>query len=104
MWDVLILALVEIVGDFGLKKYANTGVLSSLFTGIGGYVMVVIMLIVSLKNSSVLYVNNAWDGLSSLLESIAAFVFLGERFSSSSQYFGVIMIIGGIYFLKTPLF
>ena len=40
------LTCVEIVGDFGLKEYANNGGITSLVTGILGYVGVVIMLII----------------------------------------------------------
>lgn len=33
-------------------------------------------------------VNNAWDGTSSLLETIFAYVVLGERFDNYLQYLG----------------
>ena len=48
-------------------------------------------------------VNAAWDGMSALIESVAAFVVLGERFESKSQYVGVVFIILGLYLLKIPL-
>jgi multidrug transporter EmrE-like cation transporter len=48
-------------------------------------------------------VNAAWDGTSALLESIAAFIFLGERFDHYSQYGGVVMIVLGLYLLKIPI-
>jgi hypothetical protein len=48
-------------------------------------------------------VNNAWDGTSSLLESIFAYVVLGERFDNYLQYLGAGSIIFGLYLLKIPL-
>ena len=56
-----LLSLIEIVGDFGLKQYANHGGIFSLMTGIIGYIGVVCMLIVSLQGSTILIVNGAWD-------------------------------------------
>ena len=61
------------------------------------------MLIINLQDSTVLLVNNAWDGTSSLIESIYAYVILGERFENYYQYFGVVLIVYGLYLLKIPL-
>ena len=98
-----ILSLVEIVGDFGLKQYANHGGILSLITGIIGYMGVVCMLIISLQGSTILMVNGAWDGISTLFNSIAAYIFLGERFDDIWQYLGLGFIILGLYLLKIPL-
>lgn len=96
------LSLVEIIGDFGLKQYANDGGIKYLGVGIIGYIGVMTMLVVSLQNSSVLVVNNGWDAISSIIESIAAYVILGERFDNYLQYLGIIFIILGLYLLKIP--
>ena len=48
-------------------------------------------------------VNNAWDGTSSLLESLFADIVLGERFDNYLQYLGIGSIILGLYLLKIPL-
>ena len=101
--QILGLSIVEIAGDVALKEYANGKGLAYLGVGIAGYIGVVIMLIVSLQNSTVLMVNNAWDGTSSLIESIYAYVILGERFDNFFQYFGVVFIVCGLYLLKIPL-
>ena len=52
--EITMLSLTEIVGDFALKKYANGGTGFHLFVGVLGYIGVVIMLIISLKGSTVL--------------------------------------------------
>jgi len=100
--QIMALSTIEIIGDFALKEFANKGGLVSLTVGIGGYIGVVYMLIVSLQGSTVLLVNGAWDGISALLESIAAYIFLGERFHSGFQYVGLFLIIIGVYLLKIP--
>ena len=100
--ELFALSLVEVVGDFALKKFANEGGKLNLSIGIIGYIFVVILLIVSLRGSTVLLVNNGWDAMSTLIESAAAYFILGERFQHKSQYFGVIFIIFGLYMLKVP--
>jgi len=96
------LSCVEIIGDFGLKSFANDAGLAYLGVGIIGYIGVISILTYSLQGSSILLVNNGWDAISSIMESLAAFIFLGERFDHYMQYVGIVFIILGIYFLKIP--
>lgn len=96
------LSAIEIVGDFALKRFANEGGAHFLGLGILGYVGVVSMLIVSLQGSSLLVVNSGWDAINALMGSLAAYIFLGERFDSYQQYIGLIFIIMGLYLLKIP--
>ena len=100
--QILTLSVVEIIGDFALKEFANKGGLLPLSIGVGGYIGVVYWLIVSLQDSNILLVNGAWDGISTIVESIAAYIFLGERFNSYIQYIGLVLIIIGVYLLKIP--
>ena len=101
--QILALSLVEIVGDFGFKTYANKGGLIPLMTGIGGYIGIAVLLVISLQGSTILMVNGAWDGISALLESLAAYVFLGERLHNYLQYVGLVLITSGVYLLKIPM-
>jgi multidrug transporter EmrE-like cation transporter len=101
--QILALSLTEIIGDTALKQYANDQGIMYLGIGIIGYIGVVILLIISLQDSSLLMVNNAWDGTSSLLGSLFAYFILGERFDNYLQYFGVFSILLGLYLLKIPL-
>ena len=98
-----ILCLAEIVGDFGYKEFANKGGVKNFTIGTVGYIGVIYTLIRSLQGSQVLLVNAAWDGMSALIESIAAIVILGERFDDPWKYFGIILIIGGLFFLQIPV-
>jgi len=58
---------------------------------------------VSLQGSTILMVNGAWDGISTIMNSLAAYIVLGERFESWIQYFGLLLIIIGLFLLKIPL-
>lgn len=100
--QIVTLSAAEIVGDFALKEFANKGGVLPLSVGIAGYIGVVYFLIVALQGSTVLFVNGAWDGISALMESIAAYFFLGERFHNPIQYVGLALIIVGVYLLKIP--
>lgn len=99
-WDIVALSTVEIYGDFNLKWYAHNPTWEYLFHGLLGYAGVIFFLIRSLRGSSVLYVNGMWDGMSGLIESVAAYVLLGERLTNPSQYFGLLLTIVGIVLLK----
>ena len=101
--ELLLLSGVEIIGDFSYKQFANVGGIAPFIIGTISYIAVVALLIVSLQNSTVLMVNAGWDGISGLLESICAYVFLGERFQHFSQYIGIFMISIGLYLLKIPM-
>lgn len=101
--DLGSLILIEIVGDFGYKKFADEGGIKNFMVGTTGYIGVIYYLIRSLQGTQLLLVNAAWDGLSALLESIAAIVFLGERFDDPTKYIGIVLIVIGLFFLKIPL-
>lgn len=101
--DIIPLVLTEIVGDFGYKLFANKGGYKPFLVGTVGYIGVVYFLIRSLQGSNILLVNGAWDGVSALIESIAAIVFLGERLDNPYQIIGLILIIIGLFCLKIPL-
>ena len=100
---ILGLSFTEIIGDVALKEYANDKGIMYLGIGIAGYIGIMVLLVLSLQDSTILLVNNAWDGTSSLIESLYAFFILGERFDNYLQYFGIIFIIIGLYLLKIPL-
>lgn len=98
------LILTEIIGDFGLKIYANNNNLFFLFIGLFGYVGVILSLIYNLKGSQIILVNAAWDGLSALIESIAAIIILKEKFNEPNKYVGLTLIIIGLFCLKIPFY
>jgi multidrug transporter EmrE-like cation transporter len=42
-----------------------------------------------------------WDGISGILESAAAYVFLGDRLSKPTEYLGLVLTFIGIFLLKS---
>ena len=101
--DIGLIVITEIVGDFGYKKFAEKGGLENFAVGTIGYIGVIYTLIRSLQGSQVLVVNAAWDGLSALVESIAAIIILGEGFDDPWKYAGIGFIIIGLFLLKLPV-
>lgn len=101
--DIGALIVTEIIGDFGYKDFANHGGIKNFAVGTAGYIGVIYFLIRSLQGSNILLVNAAWDALSALIESAAAFIILGERFHDPWKYFGIGMIVTGLFFLKIPM-
>jgi multidrug transporter EmrE-like cation transporter len=102
---VFLLSVIEIFADFQLRFYAQTNNTFNLGFGILGYLGVVYFLIQALRLENVLYVNALWDGMSGLIESIAAFVILGDRLKLTQNYVGIVLIVAGVYLtkLKIPL-
>jgi multidrug transporter EmrE-like cation transporter len=97
---IILLSVVEIYGDFALRFYAQTNKASYLMHGLVGYAGVVYFLIQSLRLDNLLYVNGMWDGVSGILNSVAAYTILGDRLKHSSQYLGLGLIISGIAMMK----
>ena len=98
---LILLAISEIFGDFNFKTFARTGTSSSFFRGSLGYIGVIYFLIRSLRMSNVLYVNAQWDGMSAIIESLAAYFILGERLNKPREYCGILVIILGIFMLHS---
>ena len=97
---MIILSIVEVYGDFELQKYAHTNQNNYLVSGVIGYIGVVYFLIKSLKTSNILYVNLMWDGMSALVETMAAVILLGQRFESWEHFVGGALIIIGLFLIK----
>lgn len=96
------LSAAEIIGDFGFKDFARTGGAKAFAQGSIGYIGIIFFLIRSLKVGNVLYVNGMWDGVSAILETIAAYFILGERLNNKTQYLGLVIVIAGIFMLHCP--
>jgi hypothetical protein len=98
--DIVALSAVEVFGDFTLRWYAETNSTPYLAFGILGYMGVVFYLIKCLRSGNVLYVNGMWDGVSGVIESLAAYMVLGDRLEKPEQYLGLLMTSIGIYLLR----
>jgi multidrug transporter EmrE-like cation transporter len=98
--DIAALATVEIFGDFNFRWYAQTNVMKYFWQGVLGYIGVIFFLIRSLRTDNLLFVNGVWDGMSSLIESVAAYYYLGDRLTSVQQYVGLLLTIAGVVLMK----
>jgi multidrug transporter EmrE-like cation transporter len=100
MFNIVLLSLIEIFGDFQLEKFANTNNIANLSLGTLGYVGVIYFLIRSLRDRNILFVNAAWDGVSAIIETMAAIFILGQRMNSLGEWVGLCLIISGLFFLQ----
>ena len=102
-WHIVFLSFIEVYGDFSLRFYAQTNNPLWLGNGIVGYIGVVYYLIQSLQHNNVLYVNGMWDGVSGIIESVASYVFLGDRLQKPTEYLGLVLIIVGVFLMKNGI-
>jgi len=98
--DISLMSIFEILGDFGFKNVARSGSLSGWVGGLSGYAGIIYYLLKSLRVGNVTYVNGMWDGISAILETLAAFFIFGERLNSWTQYIGLAFIITGLFTLR----
>jgi multidrug transporter EmrE-like cation transporter len=101
--DIVILSVVEVFGDFNAKWYAQTNKPIYLANGVAGYLGVFFFLVKALRTHNLLYVNGMWDGISTVVESMAAVVILGDRLGRPEQYAGLVFIIVGLFLLREHL-
>lgn len=97
---IVIISLIEYVGDSSLKEYARKNTLHSLVIGITTYAILVYGIILVLRQTNVIYMNTMWDSVSALIESLLAMILLGETLSNGIQYYGMAMVIVGIFLLN----
>jgi multidrug transporter EmrE-like cation transporter len=98
--NVMMATLSEIIGDFGFKEFARQGTSKGFLQGSLGYVGVIFFLIQSLKTGNILFVNGMWDGISGILETLAAYFILGEKFVNPMQWVAVVIISLGLFMLR----
>jgi multidrug transporter EmrE-like cation transporter len=99
--DITLATIAEIFGDFKFKDFARLGGVENFAQGLVGYAGVIFFLIRSLKVGNIIYVNGMWDGISGILETLAAYFILGERLSSPIQYIGLGLLFVGLFLLKS---
>jgi len=99
--DITGACIAEIFGDFSFKDFARGGGPVAFGKGIVGYIGVIYFLIKSLRVGNVAYVNGMWDGISGLIETLAAIFIFGEKLNGWVQYAGLAMIIAGTFFLHS---
>lgn len=100
VFNITSACLAEIFGDFSFKEYARQGGVENFTKGLAGYAGVIWFLIRSLKQANIIYINGMWDGISGLIETIAAYVLLKERLNTRTQYIGLFFLIIGLFLFR----
>lgn len=99
-FDISMACVAEIFGDFKFKDFARLGGWENFSQGLLGYAGVIFFLIRSLRVGNVIYVNGMWDGISAVLETLAAYIILGERLNTTWQYVGLALLIVGLFLMR----
>ena len=94
--EITIASIVEYVGDASFKMYTRLNSHFYLLLGILSYIILVYMLIHILKYSNVLQMNVQWDAMSIILETLLAYILLGEILSEPEQFIGFFLIVSGL--------
>jgi multidrug transporter EmrE-like cation transporter len=94
------LSLSEVVGDFGFRAFARHGGMANFGQGAAGYIGVIYFLIKCFSSANVIYVNGMWDGMSAVIETLAAYFILGDRLNTRIQWIGLGLLIVGITMVK----
>lgn len=97
---IIVLSLIEFLGDASLKLYNKGGGNMYLLSGTSAYALIVLGVIYTLKYSNVAYMNLLWDGMSILIETGLAMLLLHETLSNSAQYTGAIFLIIGVVLMN----
>lgn len=92
--------IAEIFGDFSLKDYARDDKPIDLAKGLIGYAGVIYFLIKSLAQANIIYVNGMWDGISGIVETLAAYFILKEKMNTKEQYFGLGLLMVGLFIFR----
>jgi len=99
-WLIVVLSLVEFVGDSNLKLYARENKLKNLIIGVIGYIFVVKILIESFKQRNLIFTNAMWDAISTLISTLLAMIILKESLNNWQQWVGLWSIILGLALLN----
>jgi len=88
------MATTETFADYNLKVYAQTDQPGNLATGVAGYGGVVYLFQRALRKDKLFRINNYWNALTSLSNTIVG-VSMGEEINQM-QMLGVALIVTGI--------
>jgi multidrug transporter EmrE-like cation transporter len=97
---IILLSLVEFVGDSNFKNYARTNTFKNLIIGVIAYIFVVKILIESFKQRNLIFTNAMWDAISTLISTLLAVFILREHLNNWQQWVGLFSIVFGILLLN----
>jgi multidrug transporter EmrE-like cation transporter len=97
---IVLLSVVEFVGDTNLKLYARNDYFKNLLIGIVSYVVIVKVYIEALKQGNLIFTNAMWDAVSTVITTILAVFILREKLINWQQWAGLITVLVGIFLLN----
>ena len=97
---IVIASLLEYIGDSNFKFYARNTHNKNMIYGVIAYILMIYILIHILRYSNVMYMNLNWDAVSIVLETLLAYLLLGEKLDNRYQFAGFIFIFLGIVLLN----
>lgn len=89
-------SIIEYIGDSSFKMYVRLKSNWFLLLGVIAYIILIFQLINILKYSNVMQMNIQWDAMSVILETLFAYLLLGEVLSEPSQWIGFLLIVSGL--------
>lgn len=96
---VILLCLVEFVGDINFKLYARNNTNLNLIVGLIAYSVLIFILIKLFKHSNLIFTNGMWDGISSIISVLLAYFLFHERLNNKFQWLGLLLTIVGTVLL-----
>ena len=98
--SIILASLFEYGGDASFKLFNKYNSYWWLFFGILCYIVLIGFIIMILKYANVMHMNISWDVISIIIETILAYLLLGEVLRGFNQYFGFFLIILGLVFMN----
>lgn len=100
LFKVAVMSVLEIIGLFQIRFFAETNNVLNLFQGVLAYLGTIFMLANALRTSDLLRVKPLWDGVSGIFVAIVSYYVLGDRLDSLYEYIGLAMIFGGVFLMQ----
>lgn len=99
---LLLLVLVELIGEYFLYNSSKTKNMNYLYLGIASYIMVAYIFYMVLKNRNSLVISNIlWQGLNIIMVSLFSYLILKEKLLTR-QIIGIILIFIGLLLVEIP--
>ena len=97
---IILLSLVEFVGDSNFKLYSRSNNFKNLIIGVIAYIVLIKILIEALKQHNLIITNGMWNAIQTIIETALAYFILKERLTNWQHWAGLGSIVFGIIFLN----
>jgi len=97
---IILISLVQYLGDSNFKFYSKNNNIKNLIIGLIAYGLFIFLPIVAINRSNIIFTNGMWEGISTIIVTLIAYVVLHERLNNNFQWAGLILIITGTLLLS----